>query len=246
MVIYLDDLNQKDFKLFKDLANTIYQHYPKGVQPMQEEYGKSEQIVKIYEIIGENIGQPKKKLGNHGVLWASLLQLVKSKTSKSINGTTFGIVPGFSADLILEQFEDSALIRVKRIAFAVSMLGPFYSICGIDETTIKLDSRYHAINVVTASPFMEFKESFNIIKQSMVEIYPEYVFVPFDICMLSVKETYSMCSIDEPGTVYSFLFNYLFRYYTHYYSRGDRSYGLERNPNIKVTLSPPPRQGRRL
>jgi hypothetical protein len=242
MVKYLDDLNQKDFKLYKDLADTIYQYYPKGIQAVQEEYGKSEGIVKIYEIVSENIGLPKNKLGKHGVLWQSLLKVLKSKTSKPINGTTYGFVPGFSADLLLEKYEDSSLIRVKRIAFAVSMLGTFYSICGIDETIIKADGRYYqAVNVVTVSPFMEFEQCFNLVKQSIIEIYPEYVFIPFNICMLRVKDTYSVDSIYDQGTVYSFLFNHLFHYYTHHYSRGDNWFGHTKNPNIKLTLTAPPK-----
>jgi len=241
MTKYLDDLNQRDFKLFKDLVDAIHQHYPKGIQAIQEEYGKSEEIVKVYEIICENIGTPKTKPGQHQVLWKSLLKLITKNNSTSIHNTTIGFVPGFSADLILEKHEDPTLIRAKRIAFAISMLGPFYSICGVDETIIKADNRfYHAINVVTVSPFMEFEESFNLVKQSIEEIYPDYSFIPFDICMYHLKDRYAIDSIYDSGSVYSFLFNHLFRYYTHHYSRGDRWFGQPINPAIKVRLTPPP------
>lgn len=241
MVRYLDDLNQRDFKLFKNLVDTIYQYYPKAIQTIQEEYGKSEEIIKVYKIICENIGTPKTKPSQHLVLWRSLLKLIAKKNSTPIRNTTIGFVPGFSADLILEKYEDPTLVRIKRITFAVSMLGPFYSICGVDETIIKVDNRsYHAINVVTVSPFMEFEKSFNLVKQSIEEVYPDCSFIPFDICMLHLKDRYSIDSIDNSGTVYSFLFNHLFRYYTHYYSRGDSRFGMPSNSVVKVRLIPPP------
>src|ERR1700744_136965 len=241
MIKYLDNLNQTSFKLYRDIADTISRYYPKGNHPFDENYSKSQEIMGAFDIIYKNIGTPKQKTGSLAKLWRSLLKEIKGNSLSEIEGTTFGFCPGFSADMILEKYEDKSLIRIKRIAFAVSMLGPFYSICGIDETIIKADEKfYHAINVVTVSPYKELESTFNLIKGAIEKIYPEYAFLPFDTCMLRVKDTYSLNSLGEEDTVYSFLFNHLFRYYTHHYSRGNRRFGYPENPNIKVTLTAPP------
>ena len=227
--------------LYKQLGETIKTFYPAGISTHEPEYHEFEGIKKLQEIIWEGIGV-RKNIRN----WAEFVKRIGAKLNKEVNGTTYGSRPGYSADLILEEYEDDALIRIKKLSFAVSLLGPYYSMCGIDETTIKtLDDEfrrgYTAINVVTVSPFKEFEVDFLFIEQQINKKFKDYKIVPFEICMNFIKDVETLDSMGQEGTVYNALFNHLFNFYTHQHSRGDRYYGLERNPNIKVTLSPPPK-----
>jgi hypothetical protein len=234
--------NEHATGLYKAIGETIEYFYPVGLSAWDAEYHEFPGIKELNEILGEQIGNDK----NYKKSWGSFLKKLRKESDKQITSTTYGFVPGFSADLILDSYEDEVLRRVKRIAFAVSLIGPFYSICGIDETFIKdkrddLPISYHAINVVTGSPYKEFETDFNLIEGVIKNEFPGYKLVPFEICMKYLHNVETLHSMGQEGTVYNALFNHLFNFYTHFYSRGDRSYGAERNPNIGVTLAPPPK-----
>lgn len=227
--------------LFKQLGETIKAFYPVGLSSFEPEYHEHAGIKKLQEIMWEGIGV-RKNFRN----WSAFVKRIGAKLNKEVEGTTYGVMPGYSADLILERYEDDVLIRVKKISFAVSLLGPYYSVCGIDETTIKTHDDghtryYNAINVVTVSPFKEFEVCFRFIEQQITKRFKGYMIVPFEICMDFIKNVETLFSHGMEGTVYQALFNHLFNFYTHYYSRGESYYGLEENPNIKVTLLPPPK-----
>jgi hypothetical protein len=229
-------------ELSSAITKTIKHFYPTGLSSHEAEYHKYAGVEELKEITGSNIGDNK----IYKKRWGSFLNFVRKESGKQVNSTTYGFVPGYSADLILDNFEDEFLIRTKRIAFAVSLLGPFFSICGVDETFIKVKNEgmhgaYHAINVVTASPYMEFENDFNGIKYWIEKKFPGYKFVPFFITMMHLKDTETLYSMGQEGTVYNALFNHLFNFYTHYKSRGDQYYGHEKSTNIKVTLTAPPK-----
>ena len=228
--------------LYKTIAETIKHFYPVGLSSFDKEYYKYPGMIELGEILATQIGDNK----NYIKSWGAFLKKLRKESGKALKATTYGSVPGFSGDLILETYEDEVLRRVKRIAFAVSLIGPFYCVCGIDETFIKdeRDERpisYHAINVVTVSPYKEFEAGFNTIENHIKKEFSGYRFIPFETCMRYLQNLETRHSMGQEGTVYNALFNHLFNFYTHYHSRGDRSYGLERNPNIRVTLSPPPK-----
>jgi len=244
MIRYLP-LDNNHNKLASAIADAIKTYYPAGIDSFDSVYSEFPGIVKAYEIIYKNIGPPEQKPGPQAVIWTSLLRELCARGTKEIKETTYGFVPGFSADLILQQFEDDSHTRTKRIAFAVSLIAPFYSICGIDETSIKEKGdesvrSYHAINVVTASPYMEFEADFKEIEQQINKFFPNYKIIPFDLCMSHIEGVQTPSSMGQDCTVYNAFFNHLFNFYTHFRSRGDGYYGDEKNPNFKVTLSPPP------
>jgi hypothetical protein len=223
------------------IGKTIKHFYPTGVSSLDPEYHEYPGIIELKELIGNNM--PDK---NYRKRWVNLLDKIHKESGKQIELTTYGFPPSLSANLILEHVEHGSLTYIKRIAFAVSFLGPFYSICGVDETFIREDHdefprNYHAINCVTASPYKEFESDFNGIKHLIQKKFPGYQFVPFWISMMHLKDIETLTSIGQEGTVYNALFNHLFNFYTHHISRGDQYYGVEKNPKIKVTLSPPPK-----
>ena len=242
-------LDNHHTKLISAIVENIKKYYPKDIDSFNPEFMKFPGIIKAFDIIYENIGPPEQKPGPYTRKWRSLMKSLRKSGAENIRGTTYGFVPGFSADLILENFEDEYLTRTKRIAFAVSLIAPFYSICGIDETSIKekddeFGRGYHAINVVTASPYKEFANDFKEIELQINKYFPDCKIIPFELCMRYVEGVQTPFSMGQDCTVYNAFFNHLFNFYTHIKSRGDGYYGSEKNPNFKVVLRPPPQQSR--
>ncbi|MDN5287744.1 MAG: hypothetical protein JWR38_4018 [Mucilaginibacter sp.] len=234
-------VNPAKSKLLNDIGTTIEKYYPIGIDPDLPEYHQYPGYIKMGELMSENIANAD----NYQERWVSFTGQLEQQLNKTIIGTTYGFVPGFSADLILEKYEDESLIRIKKIAFAVSLIGPFFSICGIDETFIKEKDdefmrSYYAINVVTISPYKEFEKDFNYLLNKIEEKYKDYQFVPFRTAMSYIKDFKTPKSIGEDATLYNVLFNYRFNHFTPYFSRGDFAYGYEQNNFNSVTLLPPP------
>ena len=209
-------LSNNNTKLLSSIAENIKKYYPIGMDRFHPEFMKFPGIKQASDIICANIGPPDQKPGPFTKKWRSLMENLR-KSGADIEGTTYGFVPSFSADLILESFEDDSLTRTKRIAFAVSMIAPFYSICGIDETSIKEKApgfarSYPAINVVTASPYHEFENDFKEIERQIKRYFPAYRIIPFELCMKHIEGVQTPFSMGQDCTVYNAFFNHLFNF----------------------------------
>ena len=230
-------------KLAVEIAETIKEFYPVGVSRESPEYNAHPGVIKMNEIMEDNILNNK----NYKERWGTFLKKMGKdlkKSTENLRSTTYGIGPSFSADLILENYEDDAIIRVKKLSFAISLIGPFYTVYGIDETGIKekdheFGGAYRAINVITVSPFKEFEKDFNYVQQQIEHRFANYKFVPIKMSLAEVKGLYHHYL--ENAKVHNALFNHLFDLYdtSFGHTRGDTHYGYGES-NIKVTLSPPP------
>ncbi|MDR6945176.1 hypothetical protein [Mucilaginibacter pocheonensis] len=226
-------------KLLNDIGQAIEKYYPIGFDPDLPEYHQQPGYIKRGDIINENIANAN----NYQERWGSFINELEQQLDKTILSTTYGFVPGFSADLILEKYEDESLVRIKKISFAISLIGPFFSICGIDETFIKekndeLKRSYNAINVATVSPYEEFEKDFNYLQNKIEEQFKDYTFVPFRTAMHYIKDFKTPDSIGEDSTLYNALFNHLFNYRSPHFLRGDTLYGYEQNNLVSITLPP--------
>lgn len=208
-------LDNHHTELIAAIVGNIKKYYPKGIDSFDPEFMKFPGILKASDIIYQNIGPREQKPGPCTKQWRSLLKSLRKSGAENIRDTTYGFVPGFSADLILEHFEDESLMRTKRIAFAVSLIAPFYSICGVDETSIKekddeVRRSYHVINVVTASPYKEFENDFKEIEQQINKYFPGYKIIPFELCMRHIEGVQTPFSMGQDCTVNNAFFNHLF------------------------------------
>jgi hypothetical protein len=230
-------------KLAAEIAEAIKEFYPIGVSRESPEYNTHPGVIKMNEIIEDNILNNK----NYRQRWGAFLKKLGKdlkKSAEDLHSTTYGLRPGFSADLILERYEDDVLTRIKKLSFAVSLIAPFFTIYGIDETGIKekdheFGGTYSAINVITVSPFKEFENDFHYLQRKIEERFIAYKFVPITMSLALVKELNN--EFVQDAKVHNALFNHLFDLYdtSFGYTRGDIRYGYGES-NIKVTLSPPP------
>ena len=232
MKLYLS-LTRQHNKLDTAIADTIKEYYPIALNPQSPEYNAHLGIKKINEAVSEHMNDYKEFIKP----WKSFIKKLHKRADKKVHDTSYALALCYSADLILEKYEDSSMVRIKRIAFSVSLLGPFFSVCGVDETIIKekgskFGQGYHAINIITVSPYKEFEGCFKLVKNKIEKHFEGYKFVPFWVCARYVKDLHIPYTSGPECTVYNALFNNLLDHYYRDAFRGDTSYGSEVNDTI--------------
>jgi hypothetical protein len=237
-------LTNPNNKLAAEIAAVIKEYYPIGLKANTDEYSNHPAFVKLNNKIGEHMTNYNAYIKP----WKSfLLNLPKGFKSK-IHNHGFAHDISYGGELTLEKYEDEKLIRKKKIIFSVSWLGPFYTIYGIDETVIKderdgRDLFYHAINVITVSPYKEFESAFNYLRAAIEENFKDYKFVPFMMCSSSITDLenlfnpyYNKATVNN--TIFSGILDRFDLSFIH--PRGDRRYGFEQGSGNNVVLIPPP------
>ena len=222
-------LHEPGNSLLGALADTIKKYYPEGIDIYSEDYSEHPARVEVRKIINENfmwhmVGIEQ---GQAGKAFSAFFDELKQYSNNELLTADGAMGPGFSVSVVLERYQEASTERIKRIACAISALGPFFSVCGIDETIIKLDGIPHpAINVVTKSPYKEFEDWFKYVEQVVRKHFPDYRFVPFEICMMALKDVEIPFWAGHDDTVYAALFNMSFQHYGHSYPRGDWYTGI--------------------
>ncbi|SDE30910.1 hypothetical protein SAMN05216464_105178 [Mucilaginibacter pineti] len=224
-------------KLYAEIGETIKEHYPIGVINDTPEYKEHPGIKKIMAIISENAAQNKK----FNKPWIDFLKKLRSGSKKKIYNNSLLTDVAFSGELILESYEDNALFRTKKIIFSVSLIAPFFSICGVDETAIKergdgFKRAYPAINVITESPFEEFENDFIYVQTEIEKKFTGYKLVPVRVSMCHVKDLHTPNLSDK---LHNALFNGYFDFNHVQFFRGEMYYGSGPG-NITVQMLPPP------
>ncbi len=232
-------LDNPRVNLYAEIGTAIKVLYPIGLSREVPEYREYPGIKKIMQVIEESMTRNKK----FSKPWIEFLKKLRSGSAEKIHNTTMPIDISFSGDMILEKYEDNALRRIKRLAFSVSIVSPFFAIYGVDETFIKMmeykeASGYPAINVITESPYLEFGDGFNYLKSAIEVQWPDYSFVPVQIGLMDVKGLQTPYSNLEECKVHNALFNTAFDYNHVHNFRGERYYGSGTG-DTTVSLLPP-------
>lgn len=221
-------LSNSQNKLLAQVADTIKEYYPIDVDIQSSEYNDYAGTKKIDALVSENMTNNKA----FGQPWKSFLTELKQSTKKRVHNSSHAHEISFSGKVVLETYQDNSMRRIKKIQFAVSLIGPYYSICGIDETLIKdkMDDRefgYPAINVITISPYEEFEKEFTSLESQIKAQFPDHKFLPIDICLSFVKGLHLSYN-QEACTVYNALFNNSLDQFTSNFFRGDVHYGYDK------------------
>lgn len=104
---------------------------------------------------------------------------------------------GFFGEVIIEEDKKPDFIRKKSLMFYVSILGPYFSIHGVDSSIalleIESDARgfnrgnFAATNAITISPVFEYQEEFNKLEDELRSFFTGYLFVPYVVGMSTIK-----------------------------------------------------------
>jgi hypothetical protein len=217
---------QSDF--YGELIETVTHYYPIGIKSSADSYHTFSGQVALSEIVIDNIHKVK----NYKSRWKEFENKLKFALNKKIWGETYATKPSFSASVIIKKSKHHDLIHIKKLHFSVSLLGPYYTIYGIDETAIvdEKDGRdlyYSAINTVTVSPYKEYESSFISLRELIEKQFTDYKFIPFKLHSKSIEGLFDPYHNDEEMTIYGALFDDFLQGYNLYKTRGDSQYGTD-------------------
>lgn len=183
---------------FWSVYNCIRQFYPIDVpEGMDSFYNSYPGLKERGKILLENIydsGIFKEK-------WLDFCDEMSNDSSQKIVGTTMAISSCYSSFMEIEKESVSNLTRKKEIHFFVSLLGPFYTVMGLDENEINIGNNfYRSTNFLIVSPEKEYKDWFIYIEKHIEKQFEKYRFVPFSICRqilngLSLKYKDNNCTV---------------------------------------------------
>jgi hypothetical protein len=222
-----------DFTLISD---TIKEYFPvdKPKRLTSKTVASSPGFKKIGKIVNEEFLDEKAYRDK----WGNLTSKLKKVFKKPVHGHPDLSGGGFVGEVIIEEDEKTDFIRQKTLRFYVSILGPFFSIHGVDSSIalLEIDSgvsdfnkgNFAATHAITISPVFEYQEVFNKLEDALRSFFPGYLFVPYDVGMSTMKNisvadelrhSRSLDTIYEAlfglGAVHSCL------------TRGDEAYGMK-------------------
>lgn len=217
---------QNDF--YGSIVDTVQKYYPLGTKGDTESYHKYLGQVELGEIIVDNIHNAK----NYKSRWKEFEKQLQLDLNKKIWGETYATKPSFSASVIIKKAKHHDLMHIKKLHFSVSLLGPFYTIYGMDETAIidnngGRDFFYGAINTVTVSPYKEYESCFIALRELIEKKFIGYKFIPFKLHSMSIDGLFDPYHNNEEMTIYGALFDDFLQDYNIHRMRGDRQYGTD-------------------
>ncbi len=116
-------------------------YYPLGIKSDLPTYHEFPGQVELGKIVVDNIHNNK----NFKSRWKDFEKELRRDLKKSIEGQTYAFRPSFSSSLSLSKFKHNELLHFKSLRFSVSLLGPFYTVYGVDETIIILQIEAMAV-----------------------------------------------------------------------------------------------------
>lgn len=232
---FKEQYGDQDFSL---IADTVKKYFPvdqaKRLTP--EAVESSPGFKAIGRIVDEEFLDQKA----YRAKWGKLTSHLKKAFKKPVHGQPDLAGQGgcgFLGEVIIEEDKKPDFIRQKSLKFYVSILGPFFSIHGVDSSValLEIGSRVRDVNkgnfaathAITISPVFEYQEAFIQLEDELRSFFPGYLFVPYEVGMSTIKnvsvadETRDTRSLD---TVYEALFGTGAVH--HCLMRGDRFYGL--------------------
>ena len=191
-----------------DIYESIRKYYPIGLERKEGKgiYFQFPGIKKLEEILIENVHDHQ----NYKERWVKFTKGIGRELKKEIIGTTFGQAPSFSSSIVLERNRFESCMHSKELHFSVSFVGGFFQIYGIDMTMVMEEDEqrgYSSVNVVTTSPLLEFRESFEFVERKLRERYTDYRMVPFRIGQTVIHGLEVAYLDDKNCTINQALFN---------------------------------------
>lgn len=207
------------------IYEVIQKYYPIGVPKNEAKlYFDFPGIKAIEKLLVEQIHQQE----NFEKTWLSFCGQIEEETGFPLVGTTMGQAPSFSAYLVIEEEQYPNLIYTKELHFAISLLGPFYQIYGVDYIQI-IEPNLSApriANVITPSPLGAYEKVFIHLEKMIQKKYPTYRLIPFFIGQQYVPKLQVVYSDDELCSVNQALFNDFLISCQSAFLRQGKQYGL--------------------
>lgn len=227
--------NQYRYQDFTLIANTIKEYFPvsKPKRLTAKTVASSPGFKKMGKIVNEEFLNQKA----YREKWGKLTSNLKKAFKRRVHGHPDLSGGRFLGEVIIEKEKKPDFIRQKSLRFYVSIIGPFFSIHGVDSSTalLEIESRvpefnkgnFAATNAITISPVFEYKEVFTKLEDELRAFFPGYLFVPYTVGMSTIKNISVADELRDPrilNTVYEALFG--LGAVHNCLTRGDRYYGM--------------------
>lgn len=183
----------------------IKRFYPVGLSKNFNLHFDSPDCQELIKLAVENIHDEQ----NYNSRWTIFIEDLEKATGKKGRSTTYGQDTCFSASLILEETKMADLVRTKEISFYVSLIGPFFSIIGIDRSEINFEKNksFWITNSLTTSPEKDYADIFKLIEQKIEQRFEKYRLVPFRLLTEEIPGLYTKLYDTKTMTVFNALFN---------------------------------------
>ena len=223
---------------FEPILETIKTYFPIDNSEANRD-SINEFLIKIENVINENLDKNNSYKGK----WGKFKNLLREEFQKPVQETMSTNYPCFSGAIELQKTQYESVVYIKELNFYISLLGPYYTILGIDKSEIILEEiiqgstnpteqkykeSYPAVNAITVSPHLEYEESFKLLQKLILDNFINYQYVPFQIGMITIPgiskiERYSKLNLQ------SSVFGSLFRPDVNFANkeRGDFYYGYD-------------------
>lgn len=229
--------NQYQNQDFTLISNIIKEYFPVDMSKRltYETVSSSPGFKKMEKIVNEEFINQKAYRDKWGKLTSNLKKIFK----KPVHGYPVLAAGGggFFGEVIIDEDKKPDFIRQKCLRFYVSIIGPFFSIHGIDRSIalLEIESRekgfikgnFEAIHAITISPVFEYQEVFNKLEDELRSFFSEYLFVPYDVGMSTIKNI-SMADEQRDPRILDTIYEALFGLDAVHdcLTRGDRYYGM--------------------
>lgn len=199
------NFNSDKFDFWK-IYDAIKYFYPIGIKRDESKmYSSYPGLKELEDILVDNIHDNKHYIER----WDNFTKNIEKEIGREIIGTTYGQAPSFSSFVLFETASVGNLTRTKELHFFVSLVGPFYTIIGQENNTVKLTNgkicRSTSYSVV--SPENEFADTFRLLCDKIENRFIGYRFVPYRICKQTIEGLSVRYSDENLNSVFHALFN---------------------------------------
>ena len=140
--------------------------------------------------------------------WVKVKRKWQKELGKAIRETTYGQAPSFSGYVEVSRKKVDNCILSKELHVAVSFLGPFYTVFGLDNTVlIEEDRHYPQTNRVVISPTAGYDQYFSRLREAIEKDFSGHQFVPYFIHHRFIDGLRVRYRDDDENRVYHALFN---------------------------------------
>jgi hypothetical protein len=206
---------------FSPIQETLIKYYPiENPQYNEENIEDFKGFKDVCEIIQDNFINTR----NYKKRWTHFRTFLEQELKKTVIESMTINHPCYAGIITLQEETYNNLTYTKELHFFISLLGPYYTMFGIDKCRLKLqESRqmpgkdndilqmpFNANLALTASPYLEFEEPFLQLQGKILEYFPSLMFVPYNINRIKV-EGISLVSRGGISPVKNSVFSALFQ-----------------------------------
>ncbi|WP_426490345.1 hypothetical protein [Hymenobacter sp. 102] len=227
---------------FWPLYTTIQQYYPLGLtvpeydDAFRHRYPGHEQLWDICTDCIENYPAFRQR-------WKPFQDHLKAVFKRTVHHSQ-GPIPSYAGHIVVQKPKGPIWGHWKELYFAISLLGPYYTIYGLDTSQIELSETRHAmghqepitqpigrsaIHALTVSPYEEYATLFVSLETAIREWFPEHRLVPLKIGRQALTGLVVEGCTVQPACLHAALFHTEIPWQSlssqHY--RGNEYYGYE-------------------